>query len=179
MVGLRQGVIMISCTLGPLAQCAPRELVQVKVGDPTEWAIVGAEDPGYFPLIVLSGDGAPFVLNVSPDPGEFETRAVAKYGTNYRFAFDPMGPCQIGDGTLSKTVGSVVLTDDGDWHLIVNNHMQKGVRWFHLESGKITGEPGLQRIAFGSWSLFIEGLKQEPSEFTLLEFPKPSAVHSA
>jgi hypothetical protein len=77
---------MIACALGPLVKCEARELVKVKVDAGTEWAIVGAKDPGYFPLVFLTGEKAPFVLNVLPDPGHFEVYPVAKYGQNYRFA---------------------------------------------------------------------------------------------
>jgi hypothetical protein len=59
-------------SLGPLAKCEARELVQARMGNAIECAIVGARDPGYFPLIVLTGDNAPFVRNLEPDPGDFE-----------------------------------------------------------------------------------------------------------
>jgi hypothetical protein len=160
---------MIGCTLGPLAQCTVRELIRVKVGNGTEWAIVGAQDPGLFPLVLLTGKSAPFVVNVPPnDPGDFETYPVAKYGLDYRFAHDPNGPSEIGDGPLSKTAGSLVLTEAGDWHLIVNQYRQATVRWFELGSGKIVGDRGIRRIAFSNWDLCFEGLRIEPSETILL-----------
>jgi hypothetical protein len=162
---------MIACTLGPLAACKARELVKVKTGNAIEWAIVGAPAPGLFPLIFLTGENAPFVVNVQQYPGDFERHPVAKYGTNYRFAHDPSGPCQIGDDRL--TAGSLVLTEDGEWHLIVNG--PRDVSWLHLESGNIMGEPGSRRIAFGNWSLCIEGLKHERSETPLLSYPRADA----
>jgi hypothetical protein len=89
---------------------------------------------------------------------------VAKYGTKYRFAHDPNGPCQIGDGKLSKAARSLVFTEDGSWHLVVNNKARVGdVRWLQLATGKVLGEPGSHRIAFGKWDLVIEKLKREPS----------------
>jgi len=118
-------------SLGPLADCQPRELIRMKVEDATEWAIVGAPDPGYFPLIFLTGDKAPFVVNAAPNPSDFADR-VAKYGTKHRFLHEPGGPCQIGDGKLSKTAGSLVLIEDGHWLLVVNKYREKGVRWLDL-----------------------------------------------
>jgi hypothetical protein len=59
-------------SLGPLVKCEARELVQARMEDAIEWAIVVALAPGYFPLIVLTGSDAPFVFNIKPDPGDFE-----------------------------------------------------------------------------------------------------------
>ena len=160
---------MISCTLGPLAKCSARELIRVKADRTTAWAIVGAQEPRFFPLIFLTGDNAPFVINVVLDPGDFERYPVAKYGTDYRFVHDPTGPSQIGDDELSRTAGSLVLTEDGEWHLLVNDYNRKGaIRWLHLASGKVVGERGSHKIAFADWSLCIKGLTHEPSEATLL-----------
>ena len=81
-------------SLGPLAKCSTRELVKVKVDDATEWAIVGARDPGYSPLIFLTGENAPLVINVEPELSDFSEQPVAKYGTEYRFVHDPNGPAR-------------------------------------------------------------------------------------
>jgi hypothetical protein len=161
---------VINCKLGPLAECGARELVQVKSGSTVEWAIVGAQAPGYFPLVLLTGDNAPRVINVASDPGDFARYPVAKYGMSYRLAHDPTGPSQIGDGELFRTAGSLVLTEDGDWHLLVNPEGQSAIRWLHLGTGKIMGERGSHKMAFGYWNLCIEGLLEEPSETTLLNY---------
>jgi hypothetical protein len=160
---------MIGCTLGPLAKCGPRELIKVKVEDRTEWAIVGAKDPGYFPIIVLTGQSAPFVINVLPIRGDFETYPVAKYGTKYRLAHDPSGQSRIGNSP--GAAGSLVLAGEDDWYLIVNKFRESGVRWFHLASGKVLGEPGSHRMTFDNWHLCIDGLKAEPSETILISCP--------
>jgi hypothetical protein len=159
-------------SLGPLAKCEARELVQARMGDAVEWAIVGAKAPGYFPFVVLTGGNSPFVFNLEPDPGDFERYPVAKYGNKYRFVHDPNGPCQIGDDKLSKAAGSLVFTEEGSWHLVVNNKDRRGdMRWLHLATGKVLGEPGSQRVSFGKWDLFIEGLKHGPTESPVLSHP--------
>jgi hypothetical protein len=158
-------------SLGPLAECEACELVKVKVEGGTEWAIVGARDPGYRPLIFLTGKNAPFAMNIDPVPGNLETYPAAKYGTNYRFVHDPHGPCEIGGDDLSKAAGSLVLTDKGDWHLVVNKYNQAGLRWFDLKSGNELGDTGSHSIAFANWNLLIEGLKPALSEITLLSRP--------
>jgi hypothetical protein len=115
-----------------IAKCEPRELVKVKVENGTEWVIVGVRRPGYAPLVFLTGDNAPFVFNMEPDPGDFEKYPGLRFGTKYRFLPDPNGPCQVGVSQLSKTAGSVVLTqDDGDLHLVINQYRQTGVRLLH------------------------------------------------
>jgi hypothetical protein len=129
--------------LAPLAGCEARELVEVKSDRGAEWAIVGKKDPGYHPLIFLTGENAPFVLNTEPDMGYFKDYPVAKYGTNYRFVHNPNGPSQIGADELSKTAGSLVFTQAGDWFLVVSKFRQPGVRWCHLASGAVLGAAGL------------------------------------
>jgi hypothetical protein len=94
------------------------------------------------------------------------------YGTKYRFVHDPNRPCQIGDDKLSKAAGSLVFTEEGSWHLVVNNKDRPiDLKWLHLATGKVLGEPGSHRFAFGKWELCIQGLKHGPSETTVLSHP--------
>ena len=165
---------MIACKLGPLADCGARELVQVKSEDTVEWAIVGKSAQGFFPLVLLTGEGTPRVINLFPDPGDFARYHVAKYGTRYRFAHDPSGPSQIGEGELFKTAGSLVLTEDGDWHLLVSSEGQSTLKWLDLATGTIMSERGSHKMAFGYWNLYIEGLLEEPSETTLVNNAIPT-----
>jgi hypothetical protein len=135
----------LAITLGPFGNCEARELVKIKVENGTEWAIVGAKDPRYHPLVFLTGKNAAFVMNIDPeDPGDFAV--VAKFGTNYRIAPDFTGPSQIGDDGLSKTTGSLVLTEKGDRYLVVRD--ATGLRWVELESGKSKRRPGLTQNSF-------------------------------
>jgi hypothetical protein len=157
---------MIACTLGPLAGCGPRELVKVNVESATDWAIVGVPGPGIFPIVFLTGQDAPCVVNAKSDPVDFETYLAAKYGRDYWLAHDPSGPCQIGDGRLSKIAGTLVLTEKVGWHLLVNDsHHPSRLRWFDLQSGKLTNDLGSNWVAFGNWTLRIR-----PSELVLLSY---------
>jgi hypothetical protein len=45
------------------------------------------------------------------------------------------------------------------------------MRWVHLASGKVLGELGSRKIAFGKWDFLIEGMKHAPSESVLLRHP--------
>lgn len=158
-------------TLGSLASCKPGELVKVKANDRTEWAIVAAQARGneYPPLIFLTGANAPLLRNIdSKDPSDFKT--VAKFGTKRRVELDLNGQCQIGNDKLSKTAGSLVITEDGNWRLVVNKYQQAALRWFDLRSGGELGDTEVARIAFGKWTLFLEGGEREP-EIKILSYP--------
>src|SRR6266849_4842751 len=80
-----------------------RELLKVRVADSTQWAIVGIKSRGYFPLILLTGENPVTVVNVAPDPGDFERFPVVQFGREYRLLPEVNGKSEIGDTTLSKS----------------------------------------------------------------------------
>jgi len=53
---------------------------------------------------------------------------------------------------------------------VVNKYNEEGVRWFELKNGKVFGDTGSHRIAFGKWNLLIEGLEPAPSEAVFLSY---------
>jgi hypothetical protein len=70
-----------------------------------------------------------------------------------------------------QACGRPLFLDGRDSYVVNNKDRVGDVRWLHLATGKVLGEPGSRRIAFGKWDLCIQGLKHGPSETTLLSHP--------
>jgi hypothetical protein len=133
------------------------------------------KDRAFSPIAVLSGDHAPFCISAMLNGAtidNFDTYPVLNYGTNYKVSPDHKDQCEIGYGALLKKKGSFVLAGD-DQYLVVGKHQQQGVRYFHLASGDLKGEPGGQLATFKSWSLNVPGL--DPS-VPILQIVRHSAV---
>jgi hypothetical protein len=148
-----------------LPTCGARELVRVVGVDDrsTEWAIVGKGSRDYFPLIYLTGQNAPFVLNAMIAPF-LQERPIVKYGTAWRLMADHTKTCSI--ATMSKEAGTMLLAGE-DWYLVTNKYNERGQRWFHVATGEVQGEPGNHQAEFSGWKLLIDGLKEKETEIAI------------
>ena len=143
-------------------KCKPGDLLRVKIEDAAEFAILGAnEGQGLRALVVLKDNEPPFVINLLESgriDGDFETYAGLVYG-KCEILPDHTDRCEIGIGPLFTKVGSLVLTDNAK-SLVVAAKTGKSLRYFDLTSCKLRGEPGGQKAAFKTWSLWHDDLAQ-------------------
>jgi hypothetical protein len=143
----------VTDTFKYLAECKPLELVRVKINSEARFAIVGAKGGvSYQPLVVLSSQDAPWVINLMPHgriDGDFDAYQVLAYG-EYALEPDHFLRCEVGEGPLIKTPGSILLTED-DRLLAVR--IDKRVGYLSLKTGALHGEPGGGRAAFSAWYL--------------------------
>lgn len=158
-----------------LNNCSTGDLIRFRTENGSAWAIVGKMDRAFFPIAVLSGDHSPFCVSAMLNGttiDNFDTYPVLNYGSNYKISPNHMDQCEIGDGPLLKKKGSFVLAGD-DQYLVVGKYPQQGVRYFHLATGDLKGEPGGQLATFKSWALNVSGL--DPS-VPFLQIIEHSAV---
>jgi hypothetical protein len=101
--------------------------------------------------------------------GDFETYAALVYG-KCEILPDHSDRCEIGTGPLFTKVGALVLAEDGSRSLVVAAKTGKSLRYFDLTSWKLRGEPGGQRAAFKTWSLWHDGLAQSAPSARLLGY---------
>jgi hypothetical protein len=152
--------------------CKPGDLLRMKIEDTAEFAILGAnQGPGLRALVVLKDNEPPFAINLlesSRIDGDFETYAALVYG-KCEILPDHADRCEIGIGPLFMKVGSLVLAD-GSKSLVVAAKTGKSLRYFDLTSWKLLGEPGGQRAAFKTWSLWHDGLAQSAPSARLLGY---------
>ena len=143
-------------------KCKPGDLVRVKIEDSSEFAILGAhEGIGLRSLVVLRDNEPPFAINLLESgriDGDFESYAALVYG-KCELLPDHADRCEIGTGPLFGKIGSLILTD-GSKFLVVAGKTGGALRYFDLDSWTLRGEPGGQRAAFKTWSLWQDGLAQ-------------------
>ena len=157
------------CTLGDLIRFRTED-------DGSRFAIVGKRDRNvYFPIAVLSGIDAPFLLSAMINGqtlDNFETYPVLNYGREYEIIPGHRGECEIGNGQLLGKKGSYVLAGE-EPYLVVGKYRQQGVRYFNPLTGDAVGEPGGMIAVFKTWSLNMSGLQANAPS---LEIVKNSAA---
>jgi hypothetical protein len=154
--------------------CKPGDLLRVKIEDAADFAILGAnQGQGLRALVVLKDNEPPFAINLLESgriDGDFETYAALVYG-KCEILPDHSNRCEIGTGPLFAKVGALVLAEDGSRSLVVAAKTSKSIRYFDLTSWKLLGEPGGQRAAFKTWSLWHDGgLARSASSARLLGY---------
>jgi len=153
--------------------CKPGDLLRVKIEDAAEFAILGAnEGRALRALVVLKNNEPPFAINLLESghiDGDFETYAALVYG-KCEILPDQSDRCEIGAGPLFTNVGALVFTEDGSRSLVVAAKTGKALRYFDLRSWTLRGEPGGQRAAFKTWSLWHDGLAQSASSARVLGY---------
>jgi hypothetical protein len=147
-----------------ITECKPLELIRLNIKDVTAWAIVGKRENANLLIGVLTGENAPYVLNVFNDWGsipEYEN-VVAVYGPDYVLTPNHAGPCDIMDGPLFSAKGSVVLAESESF-LTLNFPGRKDAAYLNLETGSFSTGPGGGRAAFKQWTLWHLSIEDEPA----------------
>jgi hypothetical protein len=156
-----------------LNNCKPGDLLRVKIGDVAEFAILGAnQGQGLRALVVLKENVPPFAINLLESgrvDGDFESYAVLVYG-KCEILPDHSDSCEIGTGPLFTRAGALVIADDGSRSLAVAAKTSSSLRYFDLTIWKLRGEPGGQRAAFKTWSLWHDSLAQSTPSKRLLGY---------
>jgi hypothetical protein len=136
----------------PIQECKPGELLRATVQPGrTDWIII-AQDRRF---VILNPPAGPRAVNMQRS-GKivegFTEFAPLNYGRQYRFEPDHTGPCEIGQGKLFKTPGSLVLAD-ADLYLFTPSENSEGASYLDLSTFKLHNEPGGNRAAFGDWTM--------------------------
>ena len=157
-----------------LNNCKPGELLRVKIEDVAEFAILGAnQGQGLRALVVLRDHAPPFAINLLLESdrlnGDFETYAALVYG-KCEILPDHSHRCEIGTGPLFTKVGAIVLSENGSKSLVVAAKTGGSLRYFDLTDWRLRGEPGGQRAAFKTWSLWHDSLVQSTPSTRLLGY---------
>jgi hypothetical protein len=155
-----------------LDACEARQLVRVKIEERGEWAIVGARERSFFPLVVLTGTNAPYCINLHQGghiDGDFDRYAVLRFGADYEIEPDHAGPCEIGPAQSLNKPGSFLLAGK-DRYLLARAGNREGMRYFDIATGKLHGEPGGDTAWFAGWALWAAWMTPTADRVPLLEF---------
>ena len=145
-----------------LKDCAPLELVRIKLNDETPFAIVGGMEPhSRRGFVVLDKAKPPRYIHFMHEgiiDGDFENYQMLSYGNEYEIVPDETAECVIGLGPLFNKVGVLVLAKQ-ERLLAVTDH-PKQVRYFNFQTGVMQGEPGQSaRAAFARRAIHLEGIE--------------------
>ena len=133
-------------------------------------AIVGKKNPDIFPIVVVTGAEAPFIVTAvlhGHTIDNFESHPVLNYGNKFELSPDHLGECQIGDSRLFSTKGSFVLANN-DRYLVVGRHKQSSTHYFDLSTGEVRSQPGGMLASFKDWTLRISGIGPDTSSMKLV-----------
>jgi hypothetical protein len=143
-----------------LKECSGGELVRVKTGDGSQWAIVGKPDRRYQPIVLLSTTIPPMAVDMLEGgavAGDFERYSALSFGTKYSILPQYQGSCQLGAGSLFTKAGSFIFADK-EQYLLTSRERSTSIMWFDFRTGGMSSRQGGQRAAFAGWELRVEGL---------------------
>jgi hypothetical protein len=167
---LMGGSLMTDQKLMYVSECATRSLIRFYTEEDALWGIVGEKSRDYFPILVLSGPEAPFVVGAVLNGhtiDNFNTHPVVNYSADYEIVPAHAGRCQIGaDSQLRKTKGSLVYAGE-DRLIAAGLYRQEGINYFNLRSGNTQGAPGGLVASFESWWLNVTSLSSGNEPFKL------------
>jgi hypothetical protein len=138
-----------------LDSCAPGELIRIRLGKDTEWALTGRRSGEFFPVFVLPKEGAPYFLNVFGPMDILKSgyeNPVLSYGHHYELRPDHKGPCDVTSGPLFEVEGALILSGT-DYSIQGEFRNEKRAPMHYDFSGVATGKPGGSKAVFGQWSL--------------------------
>jgi hypothetical protein len=181
----------ISTQFKMLTDCEPGELVRFRVGNETQWAIVGRPLSKHFPVLILSEQ--PYCLNAFEEKTdaiqlELEQHAVLSYGDGYELIPDHAGFCQVGLGALFETGGALILQGQlpngtglsGRYLRTFPFQPSEPAYYFELDTGLALSEPRGNRAAFAQWVLSLKADGQDGQDLiTVKKFEVPTADASA
>jgi hypothetical protein len=143
-----------SMELKMLAQCDPADLVRINLSHATEWAIVGARSQIEFPLVVVTGNDAPRVVQMLGDLGlqsAFDTAPVLSYGKTYILHELRDAPCDVHGGPIFEQNGALIFTNQGRFLRCMDRDKP---RFLCLKTGVVGTEPHGHKAAFAEWGVW-------------------------
>jgi len=163
-----------------IGSCKAGDLVRVKVGDTSEWAILGARQSGFAqPLMILNATTGPKTVNLFSEgriEGDFATIPALQYGSEFEIEPDHTGPIALLAGETLKIPGRI-LQSGSDLYLI-GKREDGGLDYVHLGNYTVHSEPGGQRALYSKWRLTHKAILRDGKPRALLDFEAPKAVRS-
>jgi hypothetical protein len=155
---------------GHLDKCEAGELVRMKVGDTSTWAIVCVRQGAFAHTVVLLGgrEGARSRNIRSEGRASDVDIPVLRYGKDFDLEVDHSGPVVLVLGEIKKIPGRVLQAGD-DLYLVAAME-EGGIDYISLGSGSVHSEPGGPRALFSRWTLSHHHITRDGFSIRLLEF---------
>jgi hypothetical protein len=162
--------------IGYLESCEPGELVRMRVGENTEWALTCARQSNFaHSIVILGGPNGACTRNLQAQGrvGDFDI-PVLKYGKKFTFEIGHTGPVTIVVGESRPIAGRLLQCGD-DLYLVAQME-EGGLDYIYLKECKLHSEPGGHRALYWRWRLIHEDIKKDGWPATLLEFDASVAI---
>jgi hypothetical protein len=160
-----------------LGDCKPGQLVRLKEGDETRWAIT-CEIEGRFavPVLIMSLTEVR-TMNIMEGgrvTGDFDRIPVLVYGSDFGIEPDHTGQIVLVAGEISKIPGRILQTKE-ELYLVAASEAGR-VDYVTLPGAKVCSEPGGYRALYSRWRLTHKHITRDGAPQTLLEFDATKLV---
>ena len=138
-----------------LGNCKPGQLVRLREGDETRWAITCEVDGRFVAPVLIMSLTEVKTVNIKEGgrvTGDFDRIPVLVYGSDFSIEPDHTGEVVLVAGEISKIPGRI-LQD-----------------YVALPGAKVCSEPGGYRAMYSRWRLTHKHITREGVPQTLLEF---------
>jgi hypothetical protein len=156
--------------IGYLDKCEPGELVRMRVGESSAWAIACARQSAFaHGVLILGGPRGARTRNLRGQgrPGDLDV-PVLLYGKNFALEVDHTGPVNIVVGDTKKVPGRILQAND-DFYLIAEME-EGGLDYVLLGAGRVQSEPGGHRALYWRWTLVHNEITNNGFRLVLVEF---------
>jgi hypothetical protein len=154
-----------------LGNCKPGNLVRLKEGDETRWAITCGNEGRFVAPVLIMSETEVKTVNIMDGgriTGGFDVIPVLVYGADFTIEPDHTGPIVLVTGEISKIPGRILQSKE-DLYLVAASAAGR-VEYVSLPGAKVCSEPGGNRALYSRWRLTHKGITRDGVPQTLLEF---------
>jgi hypothetical protein len=157
-------------SLGFLDKCEGGELVRMRVGDSSTWAITCARQSAFaHSILILGGSKGARTRNLRREGriGDLDV-PVLRYGKKFGVEVDHTGPVNIVVGDTAKIPGRI-LQANNDFYMVAEME-EGGLEYVLLGNGTVHSEPGGHRALYSQWALVHNEITKNGYPLVLMEF---------
>jgi len=154
-----------------LGNCKPGQLVRLKEGDETRWAITcDVESRFVAPVLIMSLTEVKTVnvMEGGRVTGDFDRIPVLVYGSDFSIEPDHTGQIVLVAGEISKIPGRILQAKE-EFYLVAASEAGR-VDYVALPGAKVCSEPGGNRALYSRWHLTHKHITRDGVPQILFEF---------
>ncbi len=154
-----------------LGNCKPGQLVRLKEGDETPWAITCEVDGRFVAPVLIMNLTEVKTVNIKEGgriTGDFDRIPVLVYGPDFSVEPDHTGQIVLVAGEISKIPGRILQAKE-EFYLVAASEAGR-VDYVALPGAKVCSEPGGYRALYSRWRLTHKHITRDGVPQTLLEF---------
>jgi hypothetical protein len=153
-----------------LGNCKSGQLVRLKEGDETRWAITCEVDGRYVAPVLIMGLREVKTVNIMEEgriTGDFDRIPVLVYGADFSIEPDHTGQIVLA-GEISKMPGRILQAKE-ELYVVAASEAGR-VDYVALPGAKVCSEPGGYRALYSRWRLTHKHITRDGMPQTLFEF---------